>query len=315
MKKKCVIYLSILILFVVSIIIYNYLKFDDIYENKLNEITNITKGISMNLETSAGSGDYKLVTQSTWPLWGYDLNNDLSKCENGSTIIWDDENNAVKINGRLTDKCYFYFDKLPLITFKIDSVEYQSEQGMPFLEWSKSEFNTFGYYIPLNDRITKDYDFKFIKQSAEVIKEISSEEYYINYYSEYVSNRIKNDNLYGDIPNYENVKLLWNFKEENIIDVNDNLLLYKDYSFGTLPVLAEPKNFETLEIDEEGNYEYLITVPQLSEQYKNYAILYYNYENSMCEIMDVAEENIDFGNNQITFYSSIEGIIFSIIAK
>lgn len=79
--------------------------------------------------------------------------------------------------------------------------------------------------------------------------------------------------------------------------------------------MAEPKNFETLEIDEEGNYEYLITVPQLSEQYKNYAILYYNYENSMCEIMDVAEENIDFGNNQITFYSSIEGIIFSIIAK
>jgi len=63
----------------------------------------------MNLETSAGSGDYKLVTQSTWPLWGYALNNDLSKCENGSTIIWDDENNAVKINGRLTDKCYFYF--------------------------------------------------------------------------------------------------------------------------------------------------------------------------------------------------------------
>lgn len=79
--------------------------------------------------------------------------------------------------------------------------------------------------------------------------------------------------------------------------------------------MAEPKNFETLEIDEEGNYEYLITVPQLSEQYKNYAILYYNYENSMCEIMDVAEENIDFGKNQITFYSSIEGIIFSIIAK
>lgn len=315
MKKKCVIYLSILILFVVSIIIYNYLKFDDIYENKLNEITNITKGISMNLETSAGSGDYKLVTQSTWPLWGYDLNNDLSKCENGSTIIWDDENNAVKINGRLTDKCFFYFDKLPLITFKIDSVEYQSEQGMPFLEWSKSEFNTFGYYIPLNDRITKDYDFKFIKQSAEVFKEISSDEYYINYYSEYVSNRIKNDNLYGDIPNYENVKLLWNFKEENIIDVNDNLLLYKDYINLDGPVLAEPKNFETLEIDDEGNYEYLITVPQLSEQYKNYAILYYNYENSMCEIMDVAEENIDFGKNQITFYSSIEGIIFSIIAK
>lgn len=315
MKKKYLFFISLLILFVIGIVI-NHFKVDNVYEEEnLNNSNNINKGISMNLEQTAGAGDYKLVTQSEWPLWGYALNNDLSKCENGSTIIWDDENNAVKINGRLTDKCFFYFDKLPLITFKIDSVEYQSEQGMPFLEWSKSEFNTFGYYIPLNDRITKDYDFKFINQSAEVINEISSDEYYINYYSEYVSNRIKNDNLYGDIPNYENVKLLWNFKEENIIDVNDNLLLYKDYSFVTLPVLAEPKDQGILQKDEEGNYEYLITVPQLSEQYKNYAILYYNYENSMCEIMDVAEENINFNNTQITFYSSIEGLIFSIIAK
>lgn len=315
MKKKYLFFISLLILFVIGIVI-NHFKVDNVYEEEnLNNSNNINKGISMNLEQTAGAGDYKLVTQSTWPLWGYALNNDLSKCENGSTIIWDDENNAVKINGRLTDKCYFYFDKLPLITFKIDSVEYQSEQGMSFLEWSKSEFNTFGYYIPLNDRITKDYDFKFIKQSAEVIKEISSDEYYINYYSEYVSNRIKNDNLYGDIPNYENVKLLWNFKEENIIDVNDNLLLYKDYSFVTLPVLAEPKDQDILQKDEEGNYEYLITVPQLSKQYKNYAILYYNYETSMCEIMDIDEEKLDFNNNQITFYSSIEGLIFSIIAK
>ena len=316
MKKKYLFFISLLILFVVGLIFYNHFKVDNVYEEEnLNNSNNINKGISMNLEQTAGAGDYKLVTQSEWPLWGYALNNDLSKCENGSTIIWDDENNAVKINGRLTDKCYFYFDKLPLITFKIDSVEYQSEQGMPFLEWSKSEFNTFGYYIPLNDRITKDYDFKFINQSAEVINEISSDEYYINYYSEYVSNRIKNDNLYGDIPNYENVKLLWNFKEENIIDVNDNLLLYKDYSFVTLPVLAEPKNLENLEINEDGYYEYILTVPPLSKQYKNYAILYYNYETCMCEIMSVAEENLDFNNKLVTFYSNIIGIIFSIIAK
>ena len=41
--------------------IYNALC---IYENKLNEITNITKGISMNLEQTAGAGDYKTVTQT-----------------------------------------------------------------------------------------------------------------------------------------------------------------------------------------------------------------------------------------------------------
>lgn len=89
MKKKYLFFISLLILFVIGIVI-NHFKVDNVYEEEnLNNSNNINKGISMNLEQTAGAGDYKLVTQSTWPLWGYALNNDLSKCENGSTIIWD----------------------------------------------------------------------------------------------------------------------------------------------------------------------------------------------------------------------------------
>ena len=129
MKKKCVIYLSILILFVVSIIIYNYLKFDDIYENKLNEITNITKGISMNLEQTAGAGDYKNVTQSNWPTEGYKFNEELSRCENGGELSWDKINKTVVMIGSTIDKCYVYFDiYVPTLTDYVVS-KYTGTQG------------------------------------------------------------------------------------------------------------------------------------------------------------------------------------------
>ena len=129
MKKKCVIYLSILILFVVSIIIYNYLKFDDIYENKLNEITNITKGISMNLEQTAGAGDYKTVTQSNWPTEGYKFNEELSRCENGGELSWDKINKTVVMIGSTIDKCYVYFDiYVPTLTDYVVS-KYTGTQG------------------------------------------------------------------------------------------------------------------------------------------------------------------------------------------
>ena len=44
----------------------------------------------MNLEQTAGAGDYKTVTQSSWPTEGYVFNSELSKCENGSELSWDD---------------------------------------------------------------------------------------------------------------------------------------------------------------------------------------------------------------------------------
>ena len=111
MKKKYLFFISLLILFVIGIVI-NHFKVDNVYEEEnLNNSNNFNKGISMNLEQTAGAGDYKTVTQSEWPTSGYIFNSELSRCENGSTLSWDDTKKTVIMQGNVSDKCYVYFDK------------------------------------------------------------------------------------------------------------------------------------------------------------------------------------------------------------
>ena len=98
-------------LFLVSLVSYNELKENNVYEENIKFSKN-AKSISMNLEQTAGAGDYKTVTQSNWPTEGYKFNKDLSRCENGSTLSWDDSKKAVVMNGNVSDKCYVYFDKV-----------------------------------------------------------------------------------------------------------------------------------------------------------------------------------------------------------
>ena len=79
-----------------------------VYEN--NKIKPSSSGIAMMLETSAGSGNYEMTTRSEWPTEGYVFNANLSKCENGSELSWDNENKKVLMSGNKSDKCYVYFD-------------------------------------------------------------------------------------------------------------------------------------------------------------------------------------------------------------
>ena len=112
MKKKYIIFSIVtLVLLVALITSFNYFKTTNTYiDDNVNNQTKIIKGISMNLEQTAGAGDYKTVTQSGWPTEGYKFNAELSKCENGSTLSWDDTKKAVIVSGNLSDKCYVYFD-------------------------------------------------------------------------------------------------------------------------------------------------------------------------------------------------------------
>ncbi len=112
MKKKYVLFSIVtLVLLVALITSFNYFKTTNTYiDDSFNNQTKITKGISMNLEQTAGAGDYKTVTQSVWPTEGYNFNAELSRCENGSTLSWDDTKKAVIVSGNLSDKCYVYFD-------------------------------------------------------------------------------------------------------------------------------------------------------------------------------------------------------------
>ena len=79
-----------------------------------NEVGNKSKKsnnlLTINLEQTAGAGDYKTVTQSEWPTEGYKFNTELSRCENGSELSWDDVNKKILMSGVSADKCYVYFD-------------------------------------------------------------------------------------------------------------------------------------------------------------------------------------------------------------
>ena len=112
MKKKYIIFsLVTLVLLVALITSFNYFKTTNTYiDDSFNNQTKITKGISMNLEQTAGAGDYKTVTRSSWPTEGYKFNTELSRCENGGELSWDDINKKVIVTGNVSDKCYVYFD-------------------------------------------------------------------------------------------------------------------------------------------------------------------------------------------------------------
>ena len=111
MKKhiKLLVVLGIILVGSFSFYLFKGYKKDAlVYEN--NKIMPSSSGIAMMLETSAGSGNYEMTTRSEWPTEGYVFNANLSKCENGSELSWDNENKKVLMSGNKSDKCYVYFD-------------------------------------------------------------------------------------------------------------------------------------------------------------------------------------------------------------
>ena len=91
-------------------LLYMNNKYKVYEEEEPKQIKKHVDTISMMLETEAGSGNYEMTTASSWPTDGYIFNTELSKCENGGELSWDDENKRVLMSGNVSDKCYVYFD-------------------------------------------------------------------------------------------------------------------------------------------------------------------------------------------------------------
>ena len=93
----------------------------EIYASTNNEIVT-ENSLAMMYETEAGSGEYQIANDNTWPQEGYVFNAELSKCENCSTLYWDDETKSVMMEANLSDKCYVYFDVKPSYQFETSGV-------------------------------------------------------------------------------------------------------------------------------------------------------------------------------------------------
>ena len=73
-------------------------------ENSFKEKITNSNALTMMYETEAGSGEYQVSSDTTWPQEGYTFNETLSKCENGSKLSWDDENKKVVMQANESDK-------------------------------------------------------------------------------------------------------------------------------------------------------------------------------------------------------------------
>ncbi len=111
MKKFIIIIITLLVLSNTYLLYNNYnLKKQVLsYEEKSN--IRRKDAISMMLETESNSKTYVQSTDNKWPTDGYIFNEEMSKCEQGSKLKWDDNNQKVIMEGNVSDKCYVFFDK------------------------------------------------------------------------------------------------------------------------------------------------------------------------------------------------------------
>ena len=103
MKRVIISFLIVGVITSLGIIGSNYFNKDE----KLNSNETL---ISYYVETGEGTGVYEKQEGTTWPE-GYVLNEEKSTCDNGSTLSWDDANNAVIVTSGQSDDCKIYFDK------------------------------------------------------------------------------------------------------------------------------------------------------------------------------------------------------------
>ncbi len=151
MKK--IIIIGITILTIISISGYKYLVNKEEKINIIKPKDNLknTNILTMMLENE--SGVYEETNASEWPTDGYVFNEVLSKCENGGILSWDNDTKKVVIQSNKSDKCYVYFDKVNIINFTIDAVQYSAEKDMTWKDWLSSKYNVDNY----KQHCTTDY--------------------------------------------------------------------------------------------------------------------------------------------------------------
>mgnify|MGYP006066145777 FL=1 len=115
LRNKIYIILIVVILIVIAIVailLINNSASRVVISNEGSKQLINTNALTMMYETEAGSGEYQVSSDTTWPQEGYTFNERLSGCENGSQLAWDDENKRVIVSTSVSDKCYVYFDKM-----------------------------------------------------------------------------------------------------------------------------------------------------------------------------------------------------------
>ena len=103
--KKLVLISSVLLTIIIGVYFYCRLDSDKyVLESRSSNQKVNTNALTMMYETEANSGEYVVSSDTSWPQEGYVFNANLSSCENGSTLTWDDENKRILMQANKSDK-------------------------------------------------------------------------------------------------------------------------------------------------------------------------------------------------------------------
>lgn len=109
MKRQSIIIITSVFILIL-ILYYNYDNNKTVLVNKNIYETSDSNVLTMMYEQEQ-NGEYQASSDISWPKTGYTFNEKLSRCENGSTLIWDNVTKKILMKANTSDKCYVYFDK------------------------------------------------------------------------------------------------------------------------------------------------------------------------------------------------------------
>lgn len=116
MKKKIYYVVSCIVVVIALIVSLSFNNNEYILKNNNIKVNKPNSTLSIMLERRAGLGIYELSSDNSWPTNGYIFNEDLSSCENGGFLTFNENTNKVTVKNNKSDKCYIYFDaKIPQI--------------------------------------------------------------------------------------------------------------------------------------------------------------------------------------------------------
>ena len=147
----------IIVILVLSNIILLYNIYDlkkEVLSYKENYKKSKKNMISMMLETDTNSKTYIQSTDSTWPSEDYMFNEEMSKCEQGSKLSWDDTNKKVVMEGNSSDKCYVFFDKYSPITINNYSITSSGNKITITIDATSGTGTISKYYYSKDDGVT-----------------------------------------------------------------------------------------------------------------------------------------------------------------
>ena len=151
--KKIIFIISLIVCFFLYLVVINLSNNErDILENSTNDQIIKSNALTMMYETEVGSGEYQISNDNYWPGDEYIFNETLSKCENGSTLTWDDENKKVLMQANTSDKCYVYFDKYNFVTIKsVDATEITSDSITVSVNAIPGDGEIVSYHYSINE--------------------------------------------------------------------------------------------------------------------------------------------------------------------